>query len=294
MKRFFKWLAIVFVGLAALITIAAVALMLTGRGRLETAPAVTAAPVAVANDAEAIERGRYLATISSCTECHGAQLEGNVFVDEAPIGYIPAANLTTGAGGVGGNYTDADWELAIRHGVNAAGQTMVIMPSNHFARYSDDDLADLIAFLKSAPPVDNDLGQRAIQFPGNIIFGVLAFDSWSVSTIDHAAVGGDGPAVAPTAEYGEYLVNITSCNSCHAENLAGNYGQLDSPLGPNLTGLPETWSAEDFATALQTGMLPDGTQMSDEMPWAAYSLMSEEEVQALWEYLSSLEQLPNN
>ena len=293
MKRLLKWLGIIL----GIIVLLVVALFLVGSNRLNNAPDVATSPVDVAADAGAdanIENGRYLADISSCSGCHGRGLEGDVFLDEAPIGYIPAPNLTSGSGGVGSSYTDADWEAAIRHGVNADGQVMVIMASDHYAHYGDNDVADLIAYLKSVPPVDNDLGERQLQFPGNIIFGVFAFDGWSVNRIDHEMVGGDAPAFGATAEYGEYLINITSCTSCHAENLAGNYGQLDSPPGPNLTNWPDEWSDTEFATALQTGELPDGRVMSPAMPWMAYGQMSETEIQAIWAYLNTLDALPNN
>ncbi len=294
MKRVLKWLGIVLGGLIGLVLILAVVLFLVGRNRLNNAPEVAAAPVTVSDDAESLENGRYFATISSCTGCHGQQLEGTVFIDEAPIGYVPAPNLTSGAGGVGDRYTDADWERAIRHGVNADGEVMVIMSSNHYSSYSDEDLADLIAYLNALPPVDHDLGKRALQFPGNIIFGVFAYDSWAVNLIDHTAVGGEAPEAGETAAYGKYLIDIASCTSCHAENLAGNYGQLDSPRGPNLTIWPGEYSQEEFATALQTGVLPDGRQMSTVMPWPAYAQMSETEVAAIWQYLNTLDALPNN
>ncbi|WP_420629957.1 c-type cytochrome [Candidatus Leptofilum sp.] len=294
MKRTLKWAGIVVSGLVGLILILAITLFLIGRNRLNNAPEVATAPVEVMDDAASVENGRHLATISSCTVCHGAQLEGTAFVDEAPIGFIPAPNLTSGAGGVGDNYTDADWERAIRHGVNADGEVMVIMSSNHYASYGDEDLADLIAYLNAAPPVDNELGERQIQFMGNIIFGVLAFDSWSVNQIDHAAVGGEAPEIGETAEYGKYLIDIASCGSCHAENLAGNYGQLDSPPGPNLTTWPQNWSGAEFATVLRTGVLPDGRLMSTEMPWPGYAGMSDTEIEAIWAYLNTIDPLPNN
>jgi cytochrome c553 len=281
-------------GLIGLVLILAVVLFLMGRNRLNNAPEVATAPVTVSDDAKSVENGRYLAAISSCTGCHGQQLEGTVFVDEAPIGYIPAPNLTGGTGGVGGRYTDADWERAIRHGINADGEVMVIMSTNHYASYGDEDLADLIAHLKSLPPVDNELGERALQFPGNIIFGVFAYDGWGVNLIDHTAVGGQAPEFGETAEYGKYLIDIASCASCHAENLAGNYGQMDSPRGPNLTNWPAEYSEEEFATALQTGVLPDGRQLSTAMPWPAYAQMSATEVGAIWAYLNTLEPLPHN
>lgn len=298
--KILKWLAIGLGTVIGLVVIFVAFLHFVGQRRLNNAPSVTLATVAAATDDAALERGQHLASISGCTSCHGADLRGEVFIGEAPIGYVPAPNLTSGAGGVGASYTDADWEAAIRHGMAADGRTMVAMPADHYAAYSDEDLAALLEYLKSVPPVDNDLGPRHIQFPGTIIFGILAYDSWPVNVIDHESVGGEAPEAAVSTEYGEYMVSIMSCQSCHAENLAGNYGQLDTPRGPNITpgGSIADWSEEDFATALRTGMTPDGrllaTVEQEGMPWPEYEGLSDTEVGALWAYISSLEPLPNN
>ncbi|MDA0242593.1 MAG: c-type cytochrome [Chloroflexi bacterium] len=294
MKQIAKWIGIILGGLLALLAIAAVSLYFVGGNRLSNAPEVAAVPVAMATDAGAVERGRQWAQVSACTACHGTQLEGMAFTDGAPIGYVPAPNLTTGAGGVGAEYEPADWELAIRHGVNAAGETMVIMPSYHYDSYGDEDLADLIAYLEAMPAVDNEVGERELMFLGQIIFGVFAYNSWAVNVVEHTAVGGPAPAAEVTAEYGAYMVGVSSCGSCHAENLAGNYGQLDSPLGPNLTTLASSWTEEEFVTAVRTGQAPDGRQLSTEMPWQHYAAMSDTQVQALWAYLNTLEPLPDN
>jgi cytochrome c553 len=266
-----------------------------GQNRLNNAPDVPVAAVSVPTDEAAIERGEHLATISGCRECHAYNLGGQAFVDEAPIGYIPASNLTSG--GVGAAYTDEDWARAIRHGVTRDGRVITIMASNHYAEYGDDDLANLIAYLKAAPPVENTLAPRQIQFPGTIIFGILAYDSWAVNLIDHAAVGGgNAPPVEAAAEYGEYLVSITSCGSCHGENLAGNTPDSDSPQGPNITpgGEIKGWTAEQFALAVRAGQTPGGEVLSPEMPWPLYAAMSDTEVTALYEYIQTLEPLPDN
>ncbi|MEZ4736322.1 MAG: cytochrome c [Caldilineaceae bacterium] len=290
MKRMLKWSGIILGSLIVLLAIAAVVLNRVGNGRLAAAPDVPVKAVEVPTDEAAIATGQRLAAISSCIECHGADLRGTVFVDEAPIGYIPAPNLTGGQGGVGGTYSDADWAGAIRHGVGADGRTLVLMPSYHYAAYSDDDLGALIAYLKAVPAVDNDLGPRKLSFPGAIIFGVLAYSDWSVGKIDHAAVGSDSPAAAPSAAYGEYLAATASCGSCHGEALTGNPGS-DSPPGPNLTpgGALATWTEADFITALRTGQTPDGRELRAEMPWRGYAQMTETELRALWAYLQTLE-----
>lgn len=290
-----KRVGAVLLGLLALLLVIVLGLFMFGRNRLNNAPTVAASPVTVSEDAESIARGEYLTNVSACGACHGGpDLSGMVFVDEAPIGYVPANNLTSGAGGIGADYTDADWELAIRHGVAADGRTIVVMPSYHYDSYSDDDLADMIAYLKNVPPVDNDLGPRQIMPPGNIIFGVMAYSGWSVNNIEHEAVGSYTPPGDDSAEQGQYLVEIGSCGSCHAENLAGNYGQIEGPLGPNLSTLQETWTRDDFATSLRAGVDPDGNPIDTEMPWQYYGVMSDTDIDALWNYLTSLDVLPNN
>jgi hypothetical protein len=65
-------------------------------------------------------------------------------------------------------------------------------------------------------------------------------------------------------------------------------------LGLNLTGLQDQWTLEEFSTALRSGLTPDGRQLNSEMPWATYSIMTENDVNALWSYLNSIEPLPNN
>ena len=66
------------------------------------------------------------------------------------------------------------------------------------------------------------LGERKLQVPGTLIFGLMAYNSTACQSIDHATVGGSAPPAGVTAEYGEYLSQIGACRDCHAANLAGN------------------------------------------------------------------------
>ena len=109
-----------------------------------------------------LDRGRHLSTISGCNGCHGGNYQGMDFINEAPIGYVPAPNLTS-AGPVA-NYTDDDWVKAIRHGIAKDGRVMVAMPSYHYSAYGDDDLAELIAYLKQIPAVEDKFRKRAFNF----------------------------------------------------------------------------------------------------------------------------------
>ena len=274
-----------------------IVLFVMGRSRLNKAEVVQGVPLPTQMIASgSTAAGKHLATISSCTSCHGADLSGAAFVDEAPIGYVPAPNLTTGLGGVGAEYSDADWEMALRHGVGADGRTLIMMPSEHYAFYGDSDLAQLIAYLKALPPVDNDLKKRRIGLFGTIIFGVLSYADSAVIQIDHEDVGGLAAKKDYSAAYGRYLVDITSCRSCHGENLAGNPDQNAGPLGVNITmgGAIQSWGRVEFVAAMESGIKPNGAPFGEEMPWQNYTLLDSVDLEAIWFYLDSLEPLPNN
>ena len=295
MKHVLKWLGII----VGILVIVVVALHFVGKSRLNNAPDVVTKPVTVAGDDTAVARGDYLVNVvSSCGLCHGDNLEGEVLIDGEIGMYVVAPNLTGGEGGIGSTFTDADWERAIRHGVGADGRVLVVMPSNFFQHYSDADLAAMIAYLKTVPPVDNAFDQRKVGFPGSLLGGVLAFDEFTrINGIDHASVGENAPVEGATAEYGEYMVNIAMCGECHAANLAGIVGEDGPPPGPNLTpgGDLGSWTEADFITAIRTGQTPTGQQLDGEqMPWGTFSQMSDTELQSIWLYLQSLPALPNN
>lgn len=302
MKRILKWIGIILGGLVGFALLTAVILHFVGLSRLNNAPEVATKPVAVPTDAAAMARGEHLVNVvSSCRMCHGDNLGGQVFFDGEVGSYVFAANLTAGAGGVAATFSDADWERAIRHGVGGDGRVLVIMPSHFYQHYSDADLGALIAYLKAAPPVDNDLGVRRIGFPGSVLGGTIGFDDFThINDIDHANVGANSPTEGATAEYGTYLMNIALCGECHAANLAGitlAEGQDGPPEGPNLTpgGDLGGWTEADFMTTIRTGQTPDGRLLDAEMmPWPTFSQMSDTELRAIWAYLQSLPALPDN
>jgi mono/diheme cytochrome c family protein len=288
-----KWLGFGLGGLIGLLAILVFVLNLVGSNRIQNAPEVAVQSVPIPTDAEALARGEHLARILGCVSCHGGNLAGQVFEDDPSINlYVPAPNLTTGQGGLGGS-SDEDWARAIRHGIGQDGRVLGIMPSNYYAHLSDDDLGAIIAYVKSVPAVDNELGPRQLGFPATLIFGMLAYNDLPVANIDHANVGSVKPPEGPTADYGAYLVSIAACGDCHGTNLEGRppeAAEQGPPAGPNITsgGELQNWTADDFARALRQGQTPTGHQLSYEMPWQYYDRMSDEEVQAIWLYLQSI------
>ena len=71
---------------------------------------------------------------------------------------IPRAALSARSpnitpGGVVAKYSDVDWVRAIRHGVRPDGRALFVMPSEDYNRFTDADVAALIAFARTLPPV---------------------------------------------------------------------------------------------------------------------------------------------
>ena len=156
-----KWIRRTGIALLVLVLVvgaAAASVYEMSERRLTTQYAVKPeAPVAVVVDSAVLDRGAHLATaLVKCVDCHGDDLGGGIVIDAPPIGHVEATNLTSGKGGVLARYNDALLERAIRHGIANDGRNLLIMPSRDYNHLSDTDIAALIAYIRSRPPVDRE------------------------------------------------------------------------------------------------------------------------------------------
>lgn len=239
----------------------------------------------------AVARGQHLVKSRvGCHGCHGADLGGGVIVDVPIVGRWVAPNITTGDGSVTRDYAASDWDHAVRHGLRRDGRTSS-MPSVDFVNLSDHELSDIVAYIRSLPPVDRDMGP--VKF-GPVFTLLLAFDSSALSafSVDHAKPHVVAPpANAPTAEFGEHIVQV--CRGCHGMGLSGGklQGDPDMPIVANITphetGLRD-WTEADFIRAMREGKRKDGTAISGYMPWKAYSQMGDSELRAIYAYLRTV------
>jgi cytochrome c553 len=253
----------------------------------------------VPSDSATLARGAHLVNVvAKCGGCHGADLGGKLFIDGGPLGVVYSANLTRGRGGVARDYTDADWVRAIRHGLRRDGTSLLVMPSEDYVLLEEQDLAAIIAYVKRVPPVDRELDRTRLRVVGHALVAAGKLDILSASKAAKVAAaassGGYGSAVpaGPTKEYGAYLARAGGCMGCHGPGLSGGRhpGQPETePAAANLTptGLG-TWKEADFLVAMRTGRRPDGSTITDFMPWKTVGKMSDEELRALWLFLESV------
>jgi len=295
MNKVFKWIGIVLGSLVGLILIAALTLFLMGSARLNKTYDFPPSNLTILTDAASIARGQHIAE-TLCEGCHGTDLSGiNNWFAAGPLGTIDTANLTSGEGGVGQTYTDEDFVLAIRHGVDSKGKPTFMPAVVSTAYLSDEDLAAVIAYVKSVPPVDHITNGKHFTPLAKIMLAAGMIGKLPAEEVSHE-VHVTAPAPGVTAEYGAYLVNTHDCHVCHGQNMNG--GKFPDPtkkiITPNLTQGGEliAWTEADFINTLRTGVTPSGHQLSDNMPWKDFRNMTDDELKAIWMYLQSLPKLP--
>lgn len=245
--------------------------------------------IALAVDPASIAHGGHLvAAVAVCTICHGENLAGKLAFQDDFLGQGYTANLTSGRGGVGAYYTDADWVRAIRYGVHPDNTGILFMPSDYFNAITDADLGAMIGFLKALPPVDNERTRVEINLAPRLLIdtGVLG------GMVRAAQIDMTAPRRPPSADPGAYLVQLGGCTFCHGAGLHGGQGpEPGAPGGQNLTasGPMAHWSQADFITTMRSGTTPEGHAIAGKyMPWMGYRNMTDDELEAIWSYLRTI------
>ncbi|MET0535930.1 MAG: c-type cytochrome [Steroidobacter sp.] len=237
-----------------------------------------------------LQRGEYIFVTRACSECHGKEGGGHVMIDDREGGfYLRAPNLTTN--GIAATYSDTDWVRMLRHGVKPSGKPAFIMPSEDYAQMADEDIASLVAYIRSLPPAPENRAEirLPLMLKAMYAFGVMKD---SADKIDHTRAA---PARVPedTHAKGAYVAN--TCAGCHGQGLAG--GKIPGapptwPAAANLTGAPDGAmlrysSPAEFRTMMRTGKRSDGTSIAI-MPFSNFAAMNDAELDALFTFLKTL------
>lgn len=310
-KKILKWTVIVILTLVLVF----VTLVFALHNKKFDAPYL--ANIHASKDSAVIARGKYLAYgPAHCSGCHtpaedqerinkGEELPlkgGLEFV--MPIGKIYSRNITPDEETGIGRIPDSVIARSLRYGVRHDGKPILdLMP---FHNMSDEDLIAVISFIRSQPPVKNEVPANDFNFLGKAVHAFLI-----------KPVGPDGEvlkSVKPdtTAEYGKYLTYyVTNCRGCHTNRslMTGAYTgpyfagglKLESAtekgtycVTPNLTPDKETgritgWTAEQFIARFRLKKI---IPISD-MPWDQFRNMSDDDLKAIFYYLQSLAPIKN-
>ena len=285
LPRWLRWLGFGLLGLLTLVVLAVAALYAVTGSRFRRSYSIPASAVGAARDSAALARGRHLVeAIGKCQECHGSDYGGQAVADDPVFARLSASNLTPGRGGIA-DRSDADLERAIRHGVGRNGRSLMFMPAEAFAVMSDEDLAAVLGYLRTLPPVDRETPPPQIGPIARSLYLGGRFPLLPAELVDHDARPAAPPA-GVTVAYGEYLATAGGCRPCHGAGLTGDANPDAPDISRSRLG---GWTEADFFRAIREGRRPDGTTIDPaKMPWVRSSRMTDEEIRAVWTYVRSL------
>jgi len=283
-KKILKWLLVTFGSIVGIALIGAgVVYVLIGNDLARTFE-YAGTSLALPDDQVALEEGERLARLRGCMGgCHGATVNGGVFF-EAPDGTrVVAPDL----GVVAQNYSVADLEGVIRHGIRPDGTSVIVpMPSSMFYHLSDQDVAAIIAYLKRQTPGEQLQPETSVGPLARLFFFYYRQSLGTIlaaELIDHDAPRLPVSTGEPVA-HGRYLA-MTVCTECHGADLRGG----SDDFAPSLA-LVAAYSLQDFRTLMQTGV-PIGDRELDLMARvsrARFSHFTDLEIDSLHAYLQTI------
>jgi mono/diheme cytochrome c family protein len=285
-NNFLKWGG---AGLAALLS-AAVTLVsvITIVGLFKVhARSAPALDLKIAGTPEQIQRGQAISD-GFCSGCHSTTgaLTGGFDVGEdfaVPIGSFVSSNLTPA--GQLSRWSDGDIFRAIRNSVDRDGRWMILMSYTNSSKLSDDDTRAVIAYIRSLPAA----GQQTENPPDHLnLLGVVMLGAGMLPEGKPVSTGiVTAPPKTPTLQYGEYILSYQDCRACHGDKLTGGVPGQVGPLGPDLN-LVKGWKLEEFIATMRTGVDPNRHKLSKQMPWQPVGRMGDEELSAVYAYLTHL------
>jgi mono/diheme cytochrome c family protein len=268
-----------------------------GKGLLAVyAPRTPPAPdLTVAGTPQQIARGDYLVNMS-CIGCHspvgpdGAPsmqhpLNGGWNIAAAEgfgfVGDLVAENLTPG--GKLASYSDGELFRTLRQRVDQEGRLLAFMSLLPYGELSDADTEAIVAYLRTLPPAE----QTAATGDQLSFIGVLMFGAGVFGTPAQGAAEVVAPAPGVTVEYGKYVATFGECRGCHGPDMTGTPASAAGPAVPNPRPLVSALSQMQFVEMMRSGARPDGRTFSAAMPWQVAAAMTDDDLSALYLYLTA-------
>jgi mono/diheme cytochrome c family protein len=259
-----------------------------------------------------LERGSYLVNgLLNCMYCHSdhdtslpgappkteGQAAGRLLISDPKLGMVYSANITSDRETGIGEWTDDEMARAIREGIGKGGRALFpVMPYDRFRHMSDDDLAAVIVYIRSLPPVQHSIPKPEIKFPISRL--VLAMPEPVIEPVRD-------PDFPTPRDRGEHLALLANCTGCHTplnsfgqpkENLtfAGGVNLKDFSgkqvsslnLTSDASGIPY-YDEATFIKTIRTGQI-GARKINPVMPWGTYRNLNDEDLKAIFAFIHSL------
>ncbi len=250
--------------------------------------------------------GRLVFFAGGCESCHKSpgqndplRLGGGLELKTQFGSFYPPNISSDPVDGVGA-WRTVDIANALLSGVSRSGQNLYpAFPYTSYQRMTPKDVADLVAFLRTLPPVKGKAPPNALAFPFSIR---RAVGLWKLLYFDNAPLPPD-PKQSAQWNRGRYLVEGPGhCGECHTpRNFLGAMNQARALAGARLPdghgksanlrgGDFLNWTNDDIVEALTSGFTPAGDVLGDGMTPVVDNLakLPDSDRQAIAVYLKSL------
>lgn len=271
-----------------------------------------AAPAASPEPAGNVQRGAYLFAAGDCENCHTDKKAKGPFLAGGPpmvtdFGVFYAPNITTDKKAGIGSWTYDDFHRAMREGKGKGGELLYpVFPFPAFSGMTEQDIADLWAYLKTVPASP----QPSKPQKANAPYGIRPLLAGWRTLFFHE--GPLKPVAGQSAEWnrGRYLAEaVVHCQECHSPRnalgaideknaYAGNPDGPDKQDAPNITSDPKAigkLTAADLQEMLKTGMTPGGDYLGGGMAQVieGTSKLSDADRTAIITYIRTLPPKPS-
>lgn len=216
-------------------------------------------------------RGRDLFALAGGCGCHTSDdgvLGGGGRELKTPLGTFYGTNITPDRETGLGDWSEEEIVTAIRRGdARGKGVEAPVMPYYQYSGMSDQDVSDLVAYLRTLPPVRRENRPAEVVVP----LARVAYRAWRWWFVAEITPMAEAPPSGPAR--GQYLADhVSICGDCHTPRtilgvpqqsryLAGTASGPDGRSVPNITADADegigSWDADDVMQVLQLGMLPD-------------------------------------
>jgi mono/diheme cytochrome c family protein len=275
--------------------------------------------IKASTDPKVIADGAYVANaIAHCTACHGngestnkhelppdpKDLRGGYVLKAGPFGTFYPSNLTSDPETGIAKLSDGELARVIRHGVSPRGGYYPLM-AFAVGPMSDEDLTAVISYLRTLPPIRNQVSADEWGFLAKALSG--RFNPRMTVAPKYVPAAGAGEA---SKERGEYLANGPAlCFACHTPvdqaagfievgpRFSGANGPDPDALDPNmevqppnLTPDPETGALNSFTEDAfvdrfkKVGAISRGS----DMPWDNFKQMTDDDLKSIFRYLKQV------
>ncbi len=257
-----------------------------------------------------LARGKYIVEhVSHCFACHSeARWEtdglpiaskrgaGQLAFPDAMLPFkLVVPNITPDPETGSGRWSDEQFARALRQGIGHDGRTLFpVMPYYFFRNMSDEDLASVIAYVRTLPPIRNPLPKRVLPKEIEAMLQPLPPVRGPVP----------GPDMSNPVKRGEYLAMLGNCAGCHTpidekfqplpgmdfaggQPLVGPWGEVASAnLTPDPSGI-SYYDEKQFLRTMRTGHV-GARPLKQIMLWRYFRGMTDDDLKAIFAYLRTL------